>query len=381
MRSLISLAGCSPYLSSQDLKDVLIDPRHLVKALDRYIVGQEATKKALALMWLRKGLIGLQQGERLPQRPLFDKSNVLLVGDTGCGKTSIMRALQKVTGCAIGIEDLTGMTSSGYVGRDVNEILERYVEYCSEHIYENINMDEIFEEDDSNYTRSWKKRELLLTTIENGVIYLDEIDKIAGKDVNRRDITGDAVQNELLKFLENGDIPIKRNNHGIDSINTTNLTFVLGGAFQGLREIISKRLKQKSSIGFHGETIITDKDQILASLTTEDLIEYGFKPEFLGRIPLRTTLTALDKDMMRRIISEPENSIYSQYELVFEMFDIDFSMDDAAMNYVAEKALELNMGARSLKQIFTKMLEDALFNIYTLDSDFKIGLDYVKERL
>lgn len=382
------------YLTSWELKKIIVNPTQIVADLDKHIIGQTAAKKALSLMYFRRCLIGLQKSGKLPIYPKFDKSNVLLIGDTGCGKTALIRALQKVVNTPIGIADVTPITAAGYIGGKVEDILINYEVICKKWVtdhFENLLTDYDMESMSVPEYEEKKYKELLQETLENGIIYLDEIDKLKCSQTFSKDVNGDMVQNELLKFLENGIVTYvkaKSADQNPDSktevpsrkLDTTNLTFICGGTFQGLRDIITTRLKSKTNMGFTGSIIVTDPDEILNALSTEDLIEYGFKPEFLGRLPLRTSLTAMTLDMMERIITEPENNLYDQYRLVFNLFDIDFSIDKEAMRYLAEQALELKMGARSLKQIFTKLLEDALFNIYELDSNFKIGLEYVKER-
>lgn len=379
------------FLTTEELKSIITDPKEIVRLLDQHIIGQTEAKKSLALMLLRRALVGLQKAGNLPTYPVFDKSNVLLIGDTGTGKTALIRALAEINGSPVGLDDVTEITSAGYVGGKVEEILERFVIKCEGWVKENywkFLPEEI--QGDETTTVYPDFNALVQETVENGIVYLDEIDKIRRKGGQGADVTGDCVQNELLKFLENGKVNLweskKSTTHkgdsNIISVDTTNITFICGGAFDGLQDIIRHRLKKNLGIGFSSDIIITDRDEILSNLKTEDLIEYGFKPEFLGRIPIRTSLSSMTEEMMRDIITKPKNNLYDQYKLVFQMFNIDFSIDDAALSYLAKKALESNIGARSLKQVFTKLLTDVLYNLWSCsDKEFKIGVEYVKERL
>lgn len=379
--------------SPEDLKSVLTDPRNIVKELDKYIIGQENAKISLSLMILRRALIRLQRNGNIPKEPLFDKSNVLIIGNTGTGKTALVTALSKINGSPIGISDITDVTAAGYIGGKVEEILERYVLLCESWVNERWTELTEFDEEDLKVHpsyNSFRYAELVREEVEKGIIYIDEIDKIRQKS-EERDVNGNMVQNELLKFFENGNIQlwnnkgsrhdVNKSTAGIEYVDTTCLTFICGGAFQGLTDTISRRLKVSKGIGFNSDLIVTDQDELMSLLTTEDLIEYGFKPEFLGRLQLRTFMNKMTIEMMERIITEPNGNLYDQYKLAFKLFNIDFSIDKEALRYLAERALQYNTGARSLKQIFTKLLTDSLYNIYDLEKEFKIGLEYIKERL
>jgi ATP-dependent Clp protease ATP-binding subunit ClpX len=233
--------------------------------------------------------------------------------------------------------------------------------------------------------------QLAMQCINNGIIYLDEIDKIRKSSGSGKDVGGEAVQNELLKVLENGMIHLWQNKRGnskqsrmkICTVDTKNIVFVCGGAFEGLQEIVDRRLKKSSNIGFTSQQInVTTETTLLSLCTTEDLIEYGFKREFLGRLPLRTHLDKLTKHDLERIIVEPKDNLYSQYKLLFKLFDIDLKIDKKAIGFLAEKALETNTGARALKSIFTSLFTDSLYNLYHTDgTEIKVGLDFCKERL
>lgn len=384
------------FLTAEELKAILPDPKNVVEGLSKYIIGQEDAKKALSLMVLRRGLIGLQTAGMISRTTQFDKSNVLLIGSTGTGKTSIMRALSEVLGCPIGIYDVTDVTASGYYGKNIENILERFVLQCETWAENNAynllpTLEELSHMSDEEVLKGPKSMaSLVKETVNNGILYLDEIDKIRKKETRGNDVGGESVQNELLKILENGIVDLWQDNrkftipskYNITSVNTKNLTLVCGGAFDGIEEIVKHRIKQKSGIGFNSEIVIIDKKDILKSVTTEDLVQYGLKPEFLGRIPLKTCLNSLSLSDMKSIITVPKGSLYEQYKLVFKLFNIDFKLEEKALDHVASSCLKLKIGARGLKQIFTSVLTDVLYDLYSYsDKELVITEQYVKDRI
>ncbi len=379
------------FLTINELKSILPDPKQIVTCLGSYIIGQEAVKKALALMMLRRGLIGLQSEGRLPPTPLFDKSNVMILGPTGTGKTASINALSKILNTPVGMYDVTEITATGYVGKSIDSLLERYVIQCEEWARNNSFVFLPLPEEMStglSPSQYLTIKEKISKLINTGIIYLDEIDKIRRKETRGADVTGDSVQSELLKIIDGCQFDLWQDTKkisqkgNIESVNTTNISVICGGAFEGLDEVIKFRLKKNSGIGFNNTIIQTNPDDILNSVTTEDLIEYGFKPEFLGRMPLRATMHYLTKNDLIRIIKEPKNNLYEQYQLVFKLFNINFSIDDQAIDYLADQACKLKVGARSLKQVFSSLLSDTMFNIFDYSGeDININLQYVKDRI
>ena len=387
-----------PFLTATELQDVLPNPKEIVTLLDRFIIGQESVKKALALMMLRRGLLRLQSEGRIPTYPVFDKSNVMIIGASGTGKTASVRALAKVMDTPIGIYDVTELTASGYVGKDVASLLERYVIQCEDwaEAHPQLFFAGVDEEEPEEYgmppldNRYAIIANKVRRTISEGVIYLDEIDKIRKKETRGNDVGGDSVQSELLKILEGCDFELWQETNrkkpttraNIHTVNTTNISFICGGAFEGLDEIIRHRMKKNTGIGFNNEIVVTNPNDLLKSVTTEDLINYGFRPELLGRVPLRACMQELSVEDLTRIITEPENNLYEQYKLVFKLFDVNFTIEKEAIQYLAEQAVKMKTGARSLKQVFTSLLTDVLYDIYTyVGNDVNIDLQYVKDRV
>ena len=385
-----------PFPTPQELADILPNPKEVVLLLDQFIIGQNSVKKALALMMFRRGLIGMQAAGRLPPSPTFDKSNVMIIGASGTGKTASIKALAKVMDTPIGIYDVTELTASGYVGKEVDSVLERYVLECEDwaeahpQLYFPHEDEEIT---DSGAANSWDIAcSKVRVTVNEGVIYLDEIDKIRRKETSGNDVGGDSVQSELLKILEGCEFDLWQETHrkkgarttaaNIHSVNTANISFICGGAFEGLDEIIRHRLKKNSGIGFNNDIIMTNPDDLIQSVTTEDLITYGFRPELLGRVPLRACTQQLTAEDLQRIIVEPHNNLYDQYKLVFKLFDINLTIEKEAIKYLADQAVKMKTGARSLKQVFTSLLTDLLYDIYNyMGNDVNINLQYVKDRL
>lgn len=356
-------------MTPMELLDSVPDPVQTVAALDEYIIGQAEAKRTLALMMMYRALIRLKDNNLIKLDTDIPKANVLLLGPTGTGKTALMRALSEIMDIPISINDITSVTSAGYIGGKVEDILVNHVNVCNEYVAQ-------------NYERLCYKVDLervpygmvLMDHIENGIIYIDEIDKICKKS-NDLDVSGDLVQNELLKILESGKVNLGNSRMplpscGIRSLQTQNISFVCGGAFSGLSDIIYKRTSKSAGIGFGADmascsTNDERMNSILSEVTTQDLIDYGFKAEFLGRVPLRACLKGLDVPTLEEIIIKPRNSILNQYLGLFKAFGVNLVVEKEAMHAIAEKALAMKMGARSLQHLFNNVFSEYLFNIFS----------------
>lgn len=354
-------------ISPSKIREMVPNPKTVVKLLDKYIIGQEQAKKVLGLMLMNRGLLKLsRQGTIVFDEPI-QKSNILLIGPTGTGKTALIKALDEITGLNISICDVTSITEAGYVGNKVEDIIATHVMACEKYVRNN------FEFESNDPYEEFLRDEHLKNTIETGIIYLDEIDKLRCNNNVAKDVSGMSVQNELLKILEEGDVllspsSIKEAKKVIRSVKTKDILFICGGAFVGLSEIIMKRRNKKASIGFNSVLKDTsfneESEEALKYVLNEDLVEYGFKPEFLGRLPLKAILSPLNVKTMSQIIFIEKNSILSQYKSLFKVFGIDLRIEKAAIKKIAEQALSLKIGARSLKSIFSNILEEEIENIF-----------------
>ena len=339
-----------------DLKSV--PAPHKIKAkLDEYVVGQEYAKKVMSVAdynhYKREATDSMDDIE-------IEKSNMLMVGPTGCGKTYIVKTIAKLLNVPLAITDATTLAEAGYIGDDVESVLSKLLAAA-----------------DNDVEKA-----------EKGIVFIDEIDKIAKKqNSNSRDVSGESVQQGLLKILEGAEIEVpvgsgsKNAMVPMTTMNTKNILFICGGAFPAIEDIIKARLNKQSSIGFRADLKDKyDKDpNILKQVTNEDLREFGMIPEFLGRLPVLFTLDALDKDMYIKILKEPKNAILKQYKKLLALDEVDLQFDDSAYEAIAEKALKKNTGARALRAIIEEFMLDIMYQIPRDDSIGRVIItgDYV----
>ena len=322
---------------------------HAIKAqLDEYVIGQEQAKKVISVAvynhYKRVFSKTSPDAEKYGTDIEIEKSNILMIGPTGSGKTYLVKTLAKLLDVPLAIADATSLTEAGYIGDDIESVLTKLLAAAGGDIQK----------------------------AEMGIVFIDEIDKIAKKkSTNTRDVSGESVQQELLKLLEGADVEVpvgtgqKNAMTPMEMVNTDNILFICGGAFPDLETIIKERLTNTTSIGFGSDPKDKyDKDpDILSKVTNQDLREFGMIPEFLGRLPVTVTLQGLTKDFLVRILKEPKNAILKQYRKLLAMDEVNLNFDDDALEWIAEQALKKDTGARALRAIIEEFMLDIMFEI------------------
>ena len=345
-------------------KEDLPRPQEIKKFLDQYVIGQDAAKRYLSVAVFNHYKRLLQNADSQKDDVEIEKSNIIMVGHTGTGKTLLAKTIARMLNVPFTIVDATVLTEAGYVGEDIESILTRLLQVADYNV----------------------------EAAERGIVFIDEIDKIARKGDNpsiTRDVSGEGVQQGLLKLLEGSVVNVppqggrKHPDQKMIAVNTKNILYICGGAFDGIEKKIALRLNtQVVGYGVDKKRQEIDRNNMLQYISPQDLKAFGLIPEIIGRLPLLTYLDPLDKEALRRILTEPKNSIIKQYVRLFEMDDVTLTFDDDVLDYIVEKAIEFKLGARGLRSIAETIMMDAMFDMPSSDEKtLHITRKYAEEQL
>lgn len=350
------------HLGQKSTQLVLRKPKEIRFFLDEYVIGQDQTKKVMSVAVYNHYKRLMQQNTNDDVE--IEKSNIIMVGQTGTGKTLVAKTIARILDVPLAIVDATVLTEAGYVGEDVESVL----------------------------TKLLQAADFDVAKAEKGIIFIDEIDKIARKSDNpsiTRDVSGEGVQQALLKLLEGSIVNVppkggrKHPDQNFIEINTKDILFIAGGAFDGIERIISKRLNHQA-MGYTSSKNADnfDKNNLLQYIIPKDIKDFGLIPEIIGRLPVLTHMDPLDKETLRAILTQPKNALIKQYQKLFAMDEVDFKITEEALDFIVDKALEYKLGARGLRSLCEAILTDAMYELPSSNENhLEIDLDYAKESL